>query len=81
MTLGLVAAMRWPERILRANEGGFSNSEYESLLVAVSVLHPSQASVVEAKVGSNRLAEVRSRLEKFGFVGVFGAPGIVALGG
>src|SRR5262249_34125915 len=33
MTLGLVAAMRWPERILHANEGGFSNSEYESLLV------------------------------------------------
>jgi len=81
MTLALVAAMRWPERLLRANEGAFSNSEYESLLVAVSLLRPSLTSVVEAKVGSSRLSEVRSRFEKNGFIGVFGAPGTVALGG
>jgi hypothetical protein len=81
MTLGLVAALRWPERLLSANESAFSNSEYESLLVAVSLLRPSLTSAVEAKVGSSRLAEVRSRFEKNGFVGVFGAAGTVALGG
>ena len=81
MILGLVTAMRWPERLLRANEGAFSNSEYESLLVAVSLLHPLQTSPVEAKVGSVRLIEARNRLDKHGFVGVFGAPGTVALGG
>jgi hypothetical protein len=81
MTLGLVTAMRWPERLLSANEGAFSSGEYESLLVAVSLLHPPLTSVVEGKVGSSRLSEVRNRFEKNGFVGVFGAPGAVALGG
>jgi hypothetical protein len=81
MILGLVTAMRWPERLLRANEGAFSNSEYESLLVAISLLHPAQTTLVETKVGSSRFSEIRNRLEKHGLVGVFGAPGIVALGG
>jgi len=81
MILGLVTAMRWPERLLRANEGAFSNSEYESLLVAISLLHPAQTTLVETRIGTSRLSEVRNRLEQHGFIGVFGAPGIVALGG
>jgi hypothetical protein len=81
MILGLVTAIRWPERLLRENEGAFSNSEYESLLVAISLLHPPQTTLVETRIGSSRLSEVRNKLEKHGLVGVFGAPGIVALGG
>jgi hypothetical protein len=51
------------------------------LLVAISLLHPPQTTLVETRIGSSRLSEVRNKLEKHGLVGVFGAPGIVALGG
>lgn len=81
MTLGLVAAMRWPDRLLDNTESAFSSAEYESLLVAVSVLHPPQTSVIETKIGNTRLSAVRGRLEKYGLVGVFGAAGTVAMGG
>ena len=81
MTLGLVAAMRWPDRLLDGNDGAFSNSEFESLLVAVTVLHPPQTNLIETRIGSNRFSGIRNRFEKHGFVGVFGAPGAVAMGG
>jgi hypothetical protein len=81
MTLGLVAALRWPEGLLSTNKEAFSTNEYESLLVAVSILHPSQTSLVETRLGSGRLTELRGRFEKYGFVGVFGVPATVALGG
>jgi len=81
MTLGLVAAMRWPERLLKAEQGAFSNSEQESLLVAVSLLHPHLATLVETKVGSSQFSAIRDRFRKYGLVGVFGAPGTVAQGG
>ena len=81
MTLGLVAAMRWPDRLLDNPESAFSSAEYESLLIAVSVLHPPQTSVIETKIGNTRPSAVRSRLEKYGLVGVFGAAGTVAMGG
>jgi NADH dehydrogenase/NADH:ubiquinone oxidoreductase subunit G len=81
MTLGLVAAMRWPERLLSVDQGAFSNSEYESLLAVVSLMRPDLTTQVEAKVESGRLNEVQDRVRKYGLVGVFSVPGLVALGG
>ena len=81
MTLGLIAATRWPERLLGATHDNFSSGEYEMLLGAVSILHPELASSVETRAESSHLSEVVARLRKHGLMGVFGVPGTVAVGG
>jgi hypothetical protein len=80
MTMGLLAAVRWPQRLLAAGQGAFTREEYESLMGYVSLLHPDLRSQILGKIPQQRLDEVTARLLKSGAVGVFGLPAVIVLG-
>ena len=79
-TMGLLAAARWPKRLLAAGQGTFTQEEYDSLMAYLSVLHPDLTSSILEKISRQRLDEVVARFMKSGAVGMFGLPAVVVLG-
>lgn len=80
LTMGLVAAVRWPQRLLAAGQGTFTEEEYTSLMGYLSMLHPDLTSSIVGKISKQRLDEVTARLMQFGAVGTFGLPAVIVLG-
>jgi hypothetical protein len=75
--LGLVAAMRWPNRFLDSVPSHFDESI--KLRAAVTVLHPELLSRVQALVPPDDLEKWRSKMLKDGVETVFSLPGNAGL--
>ena len=70
---GIVAARRWPDRILKSGQGAFSEKEYAALLALIAQDHPDQTAAAAALTPGG-LAKAQADLREFG-LGVFGIPG------
>jgi hypothetical protein len=75
--LGLLAAKRWPDRLLGTALS--HDDERVKLLAALSVLHPELLSRVQALVPAERLDTLRSRLIDTGVELAFSLPGNAGL--
>jgi hypothetical protein len=72
--LGLVAAMRWPERFL-PQSSSMQNEERTKLLAALSVFHPEFLSRVQSVVPDQKLSAIRTQMMKDGIETAFNLPG------
>lgn len=72
LALGLVAAKRWPDRLLASALS--HNEERLKLLSAVSVLHPALLPRVQALMPQAELEKRRSQMLKIGVAAPFGIP-------
>jgi hypothetical protein len=75
--LGLVAAMRWPERFLDSRPMHFE--ERAKLRAALSILHPELLPRVRALVPTAELEEMRSKMMNDGIETAFSLPGNAGL--
>lgn len=76
----LVAAWRWPERLIRTGQGQFSQDEYVNVLAALAQAHPHLAVRAQELVPEVRLIEVTERIREGGLMGRFGVLAWEALG-
>jgi hypothetical protein len=67
---GVVAALRWPERLLQAGQGTFSGRDYANLMAIVALKHPSLTSV-SSRVTPKQMEEAKIEVTNTG-VAVFG---------
>lgn len=65
---GLVAATRWPDRLLKIGQVNFSAQEYADLLAVLVIKHPEQSAAAEALAGHDRLVEGTARITQTGFL-------------
>jgi hypothetical protein len=75
--LGLVAAMRWPERFLDLPPLRFE--ERTKLRIALSVFHPKLLPRVQALVPPDELDKIRAKMLNDGIETLFSLPGSAGL--
>jgi len=63
---GNVAARRWPDELLRAGQGLFTDYEYADLAAVIAVYWPEQAAAAAAAVPADKFAEARSKITASG---------------
>lgn len=73
---GIVAALRWPDELVRSGQGLFSDSEYANLMALVVKRHPNQSEAASVRITPARMAAASSRIDLLG-LGVFGSPGTI----
>ena len=70
----IVAARRWPDELLKAGQGSFSDLEYPDLLAIIALYHPELAGLAAAKITPARMQKAKSHVDLVG-VGALGPGG------
>jgi hypothetical protein len=66
MLCGIVAARRWPNDLLKAGRGLFTDYEYAKLAAVVAIYRPEQASAAAAVIPGDKFAAAKSRIVEAG---------------
>ncbi len=64
------AAIRWPELLLQATQGLFSDSEYAGLMAAVAIRHPELAAKAQGRTTPSQFEDAKARIGKSGTRGI-----------
>jgi hypothetical protein len=65
-----IAAIRWPEQLLLASQGLFSEREYAGLMAAVAIRHPELASQAQGRTTPSQFEDAKAQITKSGTWGI-----------
>jgi hypothetical protein len=70
----LVAAVRWPQELLKLGQGTLSNKEYPDLLAIIVMYNPDQSAAAAAQTTPDSMAKAKAHVAKVGLAAL-GQPG------
>jgi hypothetical protein len=79
-TLGIIAAIRWPTRLMDLPNAPFDEKERIRLLAVVSFFHPELNDTFHQKVSRQVLVDARQQFRDLGLEGLFYLSGWAAMG-
>jgi hypothetical protein len=65
-----IAAIRWPEELLQANQGLFSDREWAGLMAAVATRHPEFAARAQGRTTPSQFDDAKAQIAKSGAWGI-----------
>jgi hypothetical protein len=74
---GTVAAIRWPEQLLQASQGLFSDREYAGLMAAVAIRHPELTSRAQGRTTPSQFEDAKAQIGKSGTRGISPGAGTI----
>jgi hypothetical protein len=72
-----IAAIRWPEQLLQASQGQFSDREYAGLMAAVAIRHPELAGRAQGRTTPAQFEDAMAQIGKSGASGI--SPGAATI--
>ncbi len=79
-TAALIAAVRWPDRLLSQGLEGLTDDERPKVAAVVVLLHPNRRTLVTKGMKSGALDQGLEDLRKGGMIGAFGMAGAIGAG-
>jgi len=80
LAVGLVCALRWPQRIIEARDNSFSPRDMNRLLAAVTYFHPDLKTRIRERLSEEKMEELLAEFKLYGLEASFGTAGVAVLG-